>query len=383
MWMLLKINCYINFMDKRSIAFMLILPIVLTFLLGSALDPIFDGDGTNVLEVSTWLYYIDDSEGGDRFREFLDEYNERLNMNMSEETDLDTALDSVSDMIVDAYLLYRDGLITIFRNEHASQSARWLEIVFTTYLMRVSIVNDIAEEGADIELLRFIAETGMDIGSHVSIMQIEAVRRPDAIGYYAVTMLTLTGTYAMLVFVLALNAEKRRMTLKRYLLSGNSLSNFLINKSVSIAIVIFVKLSLIMLFNTFIYRVYFGSPATAIIVLLAIVIHAFAFTQIGMLFSMMIRNLTALAIALNAVILPAILFLGGAYLGYQRLTAIGLGDFAVYSPVYHINRGIFEAIYLNSIDYLIRYIIIAFVAALLLAAINTILAKWRGNSWVQ
>jgi len=370
-------------MEKRNVALMMLLPLFLTFLLGAALESLFDSENDNVMLGSTWLYYIEDSEDGDRLRDFLDEYGHQFNMDLTWEEDKDEALDVVAERLADAYLVYADGTITIYQNEHANQPTRWLKVVFDSYLMRVAIIDDILETTTDISLLQFIEETAMEVGEHVSLMQIDTVSRPDAIGYYAIAMITLTSCYSMVAVILGLHAEKRRATAKRYLIAGKSLFSFIISKALGMNLVFLTQLTVIMLFNTFIYRVYFGAPQTWLTVLAVTMVFAFTVTQFASMLCLIFRNFIALVVTVNTALLPVMLFFGGAYLGYHRLIDIGLGDIIVFSPVYHLNRGIFDAIYLDSTEYIMQFTLIVAIVAVFLIACNFILAKWRGNSWMQ
>jgi len=370
-------------MEKRNVALMVLLPLFLTLLLGAALESVFDSENDTVMLGSTWLYYIEDSEGGDRLRDFLDEYGHQFNMDLTWEEDKYEALDVVAERQADAYLVYADGTITIYQNEHANQATRWLKVVFDSYLMRVAIIDDIVENTTDMSLLQFIQDTAMSVGEHVSLMQIDTISRPDAIGYYAIAMITLTSSYSMVALILALNAEKRRATAKRYLTAGKSLFSFVFSKSISMNLVFLTQLVVIMLFNTFIYGVYFGAPRTWLTVLAVTMVFAFAITQLASMLCLLFKNLTALVVAINTAVLPIMLFFGGAYLGYHRLIDVGLGDFIIYSPVYHLNKGIFDAIYLDSTEYIMQFTLIVAVVAVFLIACNFILSKWRGNSWMQ
>ncbi|MCL2397683.1 MAG: ABC transporter permease [Defluviitaleaceae bacterium] len=380
---LIRISFSLSIREVRNIAFMLILPLLLTLILGIALATVFDSENDNAMAASVWFYYIEDSDSGDRLRDFLEEYHHRLNMVMTHEADRDTAIDGVSRRDADAYLIYADGVITIYQNEHASQSTRWLEIVFGNYMMRVGIIDEIVEYSANIDLLLFIRDMGMDLGSYVELLQIETIRQPDAIGYYAIAMITLTSVYSMVVLILSLSAERRRGTMKRYLLAGKTLFSFLFSKSVSITLTLLSKLTFIMLFNTFVYRVEFGGFGTWVTVLVVTVVFTFAVTQFASILCLVFKNLTALVVAVNVAFIPTVLFLGGAYLGYHMLIDMGMGDIIVFSPVYHLNRGFFDAIYLNSHDYIRQFTLIVAAAAAFIVAVNFILSKWRGNSWVQ
>ena len=380
---LIRVSFLINIMEKRNVALMVLLPLFLTLLLGAALESVFDSENDTVMLGSTWLYYIEDSEGGDRLRDFLDEYGHQFNMDLTWEEDKYEALDVVAERQADAYLVYADGTITIYQNEHANQATRWLKVVFDSYLMRVAIIDDIVENTTDMSLLQFIQDTAMSVGEHVSLMQIDTISRPDAIGYYAIAMITLTSSYSMVALILALNAEKRRATAKRYLTAGKSLFSFVFSKSISMNLVFLTQLVVIMLFNTFIYGVYFGAPRTWLTVLAVTMVFAFAITQLASMLCLLFKNLTALVVAINTAVLPIMLFFGGAYLGYHRLIDVGLGDFIIYSPVYHLNKGIFDAIYLDSTEYIMQFTLIVAVVAVFLIACNFILSKWRGNSWMQ
>jgi ABC-2 type transport system permease protein len=373
----------LNIKEVRNIALMVLLPILLTLILGVSLSSVFNENNSNVLAASTWLYQIEDSDSGARLKEFLDAYHTQLNMEVAEQDNEDAALRSVSNRDVDGYLIYQDEIITVYTNEHSSESTKWLEIVFDNYLDRASIIAGIVENSEDVELLQFVQDNSMNIGSHIESLQIESVRQPDAISYYAIAMITLTSCYSIIVLILGFSEEKRRNTLKRYLISGKSLYSFLFGKSVGICLVLLAELFVVMLFDTLVYRVDFGDLRCWMTVLAVTIVFAFAVTQFGTLLSLIFRNLMALNIVVNAAILPLVLFFGGAYLHFYRLISMGLQNIIVYSPVYHINRGLFDAIYLNSYHYITQFVLITVGVAVVLSLVNAVLAKWRGNSWVQ
>jgi ABC-2 type transport system permease protein len=383
MLQLIKVSFSLNIREVRNVALMVLLPILLTLLLGVSLSTIFNDSNSNVLSASKWLYLIEDTDHGAKLKEFLDTYQTQLNIEISEQDDQEVAIRAVSNLDVDGYLIYKDETITIYKNEHSSESTKWLEIVFDNYLDRASIINGIVDSSQNLELLQFVQDNSMNVGNHIDLLQIESARQPNAIGYYAIAMITLTSLYSIIVFILGLNEEKRKNTLKRYLISGKSFFSFLFSKSVSICLVLFAELFVVMAFDTLVYRVDFGDMRCWTTVLLVSVVFTFAVTQFGTLLALLFKNLMALNIILNAVLLPVALFFGGAYLHFYKLISMGLQDLIVYSPIYHINKGLFDAIYLNSYQYIIRFAIIALTVSLLLSGINVLLAKWRGNSWAQ
>jgi ABC-2 type transport system permease protein len=380
---LIKIGFLLNIKETRNIVLMVLLPILLTLILGVSLASIFTENNSSVLTASKWLYKIENTAAGDKFKEFLETYHTQLNMEVNKQNDREKALQAVSDLDVDGYLIYENETITIYKNEHSSDSAKWLEIVFDNYLDRVSIIDTIVEDSTNLTLLRFVQDKAMDVGDHIELLQIESTRKPSAIGYYAIAMLTLTSCYAIVVLILGLNEEKRRNTLKRYLLSGKSFFSFLISKSISICLVLLAELIIVILFDAFVYRVDFGDLKCLGVILAATIIFTFAVTQFGILLSLFFKNLFALNIIINAAVLPIVLFFGGAYLHFYRLISMGLQNIIIYSPVYHINKGLFDAIYLNSYDYIIQFSIIVIAVSAGMLVLNMLLAKWRGNSWAQ
>ena len=380
---LIKVSFSLNIREVRNIALMVLLPILLTLILGISLSSVFSENNSNVLAASNWLYQIEDTDSGNNLKEFLDTYHDKLNMEITEQTNQEDAIKAVSDLDVDGYLIYKDKTVTIYKNEHSSESTKWLEIVFDNYLDRASIIDDIVENSDDLTLLQFVQDNSMDIGSHIELLQINSTRQPDAIGYYAIAMITLTSCYSIIVLLLGLSEEKRKNTLKRYLLSGKSFFSFLLSKSISICLVLFAELIVVMLFDTFIYRVDFGDIRCWTTILVATIVFTFAVTQFGVLLSLIFKNLAALNIIINAAVLPIVLFFGGAYLHFYKLISMGLQNILIYSPVYHLNKGLFDAIYLNSYGYILKFSAIVMAVSLFMAVINMMLAKWRGNSWVQ
>ena len=380
---LVKVSFFLNIREVRNIVLMVLLPILLTLILGISLSSVFNDNNSNVLSASKWLYYIEDTSSGEKLKEFLDIYHSQLNMEITEQKNKDKAVRAVSNQEFDGYLIYKEKTITICKNEHSSESTKWLEIVFENYLDRSGIINHIVENSDDITLLQFVQDNSMDVGSHIELLQIDSTRHPDAIGYYAIAMITLTSCYSIIVLILGLSEEKRKNTLKRYLISGKSFFSFLVSKSLSICLVLLAELIVVMLFDTFVYKVDFGDIRCWATVLAATTIFIYAVTQTGIFLSLIFRNLSALNIIINAVVLPVVLFFGGAYLHFYKLISMGLQNILVYSPVYHLNKGLFDAIYLNSYEYILQFSFIVIAVSSIISMINMLLAKWRGNSWVQ
>ncbi|MDR0501499.1 MAG: ABC transporter permease [Coriobacteriales bacterium] len=383
MFELVKVSFFLNIREVRNIALMVLLPILLTLILGVSLSSVFNESNSNVLSASRWLYQIEDSASGEKLKEFLETYHTQLNMEVSEQANYDEAISSVSNSGVDGYLIYKNETITIYKNEHSSESTKWLEIVFDNYLDRASIIDGIVDSSQDLELLQFVQDNSMNIGNRIELLQIESTRQPNAIGYYAIAMITLTSCYSIVVMILGLSEERRKNTLKRFLLSGKSFFSFLLSKSISTCILLLAELFVVMIFDTFIYRVDFGDAKCWLTVLAVSVIFAFAVTQFGTLLSLLFKNLMALNIIVNAALLPIVLFFGGAYLHFYKLISMGLQNIMIFSPVYHVNKGLFDAIYLNSYEYIFKFCVLALIVSVLLAEINILLSRWRGNSWAQ
>ena len=150
---LIKVNFVLNLRDIRNIALMVLLPILLTLILGVSLASVFNSDNSNVLSASKWLYQIEGTVSGERLKEFLDTYRSQLNMEITEQLNEDEAIEAVANLDIDGYLIYKDETITVYKNEHSSDSTKWLEIVFDNYLDRAAIISDIARTRAIFAIL--------------------------------------------------------------------------------------------------------------------------------------------------------------------------------------------------------------------------------------
>jgi ABC-2 type transport system permease protein len=175
----------------RTNAIMILFPIVLMVTLGSALGGMFGGA---VLGNVRALYTIrDGGQIGPAFDAFKSEV-EKLGVTFTAARDSEEGKRAVRDITYSCYLVVSADGISLYKNDRYGFEADFMQSLLTAFLQRFNAVIAIASVNPAM-VARLSAPDGT---SFVESSTLQANRKPRALDYYGVSMLTLIIMYSSL-----------------------------------------------------------------------------------------------------------------------------------------------------------------------------------------
>lgn len=355
--------------NKKGLAMMLLLPVALMIILGTALSGAFDSSAAfRDIKVS----YLNQGTGplAEAFKSFQqkgDEMGIQLTAVDNQQQGMETVKSGKAASFVQ---VTKDGL-EIYKSSSDTFRADLVQSVLNTFLQRYQAVSQIIQvkPAAADELLGDNHEN-----NYVKISSLKGNRQPGSMDYYAVTMLTLMMLYAAMNGVYAIRNERTANTASRLLGSPVGRYEVLAGKTVGALVVTLLQALVLIIFSRFVLKSYWGDHLTAVFLLVAAEVVMSVSLGIGLAF---VLNGNTVKAVLNVGI-PLVAFLGGAY------TPIDANDSSLLtltnlSPLKWINRSIFEVIYSNDFSTVVPAV--AFNLALALIFIGIASRAIRREVW--
>lgn len=357
-----------NLRDKKSMAMMVLYPILLMIILGSALSGAFNNSIS--FKGSKVLYKTEGKESiSNNFKEFTKALND-LGIETIETEDEKQAMEKVKD---DTYACYikvdeKDKKINLYKNERYNFKSDLIQTVLNTYVDRYNTIAEVYKENPKV-LPKLMGEKEVN---YVNEINVQKNRSPRAIDYYAVTMLTMIVLYAALSGAFAIGGEYIRNTFNRIMCAPIKKVEILGGKVLGNIIVTLLQSFIVILFSKYVLKAYFGDNMIPIyLVILSEVIMAIS---IGVGVAFMTKKDTLCSALLN-IIIPFITFFGGGYvpIGDFKNNAINL--VSNISPLKWTNDAIFTFIYSNNIYNIKTAIIINMIIAVVFLSISSLIYK--------
>ncbi len=354
-----------NFRDKKTLGLMMLLPLLSTLILGSAL-----GGSFNVSSIDkTTICYLNQDKGwaGEAFHQFINSEDVKSFIELREISNYEDGVD---------FLKTRDASSMVIIESDFSQKLNLgekadIKVYNSQYSnYRASIVKSLMDSFANVSnSMVAISELGGSNFAHIENSNIEEIsisatgKKPRAIDYYAVTMLVMSIMFGTIYGAYTI-AEDEILRTEIRLKSAPLRSYQLFLGRLLGAIVTLVLQILIMIgFTKFVYKANWGNNMpfilftcfSAIVMVVGIGIMTYSILKDGNKAS----NILSLSVSF-------LTFLGG---GYFPVNGSKMEELASYlSPNYMIQRVLFNNIYGgNSIEtknYLIAIWCIAIISFL-------------------
>lgn len=332
-----------NFRDFKSLAPMLLLPIMLILILGSALGGVFTPESISV----TNICYINEDKGfmSEAFEEFLasDEIEKLIKVNVVQSKE--EAIKLIKNREASALVV----LPSNFSEEIQKGEKAVIEVYNSKYSnVRASILQSI--------LNGFVAGTK----SQLAVMQIGSTDKeykqynniseaaittegnaPRAIDYYAVTMLVMTIMYGTAYGNLALKEEKQFNTNIRLASAPIRYWEIVMGKLMGSIVTVFMQAMIIIVFTKVAYKVDWGGNLWFII----FVCFSLALLSVGL--GMMVSNLGKNPQATGGLLnfgVNIATFIAGGYFPASQMSPI-FEKLGYISPNYLAQIAMFNTIY--------------------------------------
>jgi len=301
-----------NLRDKKSMALMLLMPVMLILILGTALNSAFEVSNIE----KTKVYYINNDKG-DIAKSFeavikSKEIKEMLEFIKTDEKE--TALNDVKTGKAAALIMIDSGVTD---NIYSGESAE------------ITVFEDANSYYGPLVVENFVKSFANGINAGIATQMLgnpnvtygqknmidnkpvsASGKIPKAMDYYAVTMLVLIIMYGSLYGLFGFGDDYLGSMRTRLLSSPVNLFSHLSGKLIGTISSVFAQAFVLILFTKYVYKANWGTNVFEII-LITLVLCIFT-TAIGIMLVILIKNKDA-AGALMQTIIPVMTFISGGY----------------------------------------------------------------------
>ena len=325
--------------DRMFFVIMLLFPVILIWLLGNAFSGIMGDQGSEGLNKANMLYYVNEqTDLSQSFKEnMVDEENEYFYFTKTQ--DREQAIESIVRNKYDAFVELSADTITVYKNSNYNFNSSLGELILKSFADNFNLVYEVSSLGIIVDP----SAGGVTGDSFTREVSFDRERTPGAMDYYGVTMSTMFIFYGVIFLGTYLSENKRNKTAGRIQASPVNMLSYQWGTAAGSVVLLTMQSILVIGFGVFVFKVYWGGALLmgAMIILAEIIMVSALGTVIGL--SLKNENLIA---GLSQIIIPVIVFLGDGYVnigGGSAITAI-----KKISPMYWVNHGIFDAVYLGN-----------------------------------
>ena len=337
--------------DKQSLLLMLLLPIVLILILGTALQAAFTPGNIGVTKVA--FYNQDVGEMGQRFEDFLtaDKVKEMLAV-----TPVATQEEGIN--------LVREGKVTALIQLNANYSALIqkgetapVNIFFPPVdSFRQPIVKNIVgsfiSSGNTVSAFLHLGDTDLQMTRREIIQDMPLTTEgatPKAMDFYAVTMLVMIILYGANYAAVGLGENIHEPVGKRRKIAPVKNYQIYAGETLAVVLTVFMQGVVLILFTKYAYQANWGENIF-VPILVVFVLTLFA-TGLGTMLCVVFKNTTSASVALN-IIVPATTFIAGGYMPLE-LPGRFLPLLRNISPNHFAQKAIFDYVHSGNIEKII------------------------------
>ena len=360
-----------NFRDSKAMFMMIVFPILMIIILGTAFSGNFNS--SNVItgvKVSYNINVTGDIEEG--FKDFMTSLSKQLDITFTEIKDKELAKTDLKDGIYDGYIEVNEDQIQLYVNSLRIYNANLIQTVMKSYVDKSNLIAEVSSVNP--EKIGVIMSEENTVPDYLNMTTIKAQELPSSKDYYAVTMFTMIILYSTNIGAFAIIAEKLRKTYQRIMCSNVSRISFILAKVLGCFLITCLQVLIVYLVSKYMLRANWGtSPAYILLISASLV---FMSVSVGVGLSEGIKSPALMATFLNMTI-PIFVFLAGGYIPLSIFNSTILNSIANVSPLKWTNQAMFNLIYLNTKDVIPTTIIINVVIGLcfLLVPIIKILVR--------
>ncbi|MCY6353721.1 ABC transporter permease [Clostridium sp. ZS2-4] len=357
-----------NFRNKRKLAIMILFPIILMVILGTAFSKSMSND---IKLGKIKVLYTVQGEGniGEAFKGLQKELKD-YNVSFKETKNIESAKNNVQNSNYSCYLLINENNkdIKIYKNNRYYLGASFVEGILNTFVQRYNVINEIKEKKT-----RFLEKVvkGSD-KKYIIVQSLNEKKEPRAIDCYGVTMTTLIILYSAFTGAYGMIGEKNRKTEARILAAPVTKKEIFIGKTLGALVVTIFQISIVIIFSKYVIGVNWGNNIGMLLLVIGSEIIMAVSMGIGVAF------LTKTEAAMNSILnfmIPIMVFLGGGYVPLEEFNSEILNIISNFSPVRWINSSILNIVFRDNYEKVIPTIAINFTAAVIFLIIASMLFR--------
>jgi ABC-2 type transport system permease protein len=361
-----------NLRDKQGMVLMIAFPIILMWILGTALSGGMD-ENSSMFENIKVAYSINgEGQRVKAFEQFLDE-TEKFGIETTKIKDYESGINSVKETEYTSYIYFNDSenKINLYKNERYNLEATFAEVVLQGFIQKYNVIAEIAKVNpASLEEV-----LKGDSKNYVEIKSIDRKKQPRAIDYYGITMTTLIIMYGSLYGGFGIIAERTKKTGNRILTSPIKKYEFFIGKNIGTFASLIFQLLIVIIFSGYVLGVDFGDRPEVVFLIMAS--EAFMAIALGIGAAFIFKSEGVISGVLNAMI-PLMIFLGGGYVPLEQFNSKVLLSIAKVSPVRWANNTIFKVIYSGNFNDVFTTISINLITAAVFLTVATLIFRKEG-----
>jgi len=331
-----------NFRDYKTLAMMLMLPIMLILIMGSALSGVFNPSDIS----ATTICYLDEDgkHMSQVFEEFLDSDEISKLIRYKNVATKEEAFSLIKNREASALILLPDNLTDNIQSGHKAA----IEVYSSRYnsfsdSVVESVLNGFVNgTNAQLTLNQMGAAIGYQIYDNTQETSVTAEgNAPRAIDYYSVTMLVMTIMYGTSYGNYALKEEKHLNTSIRLASAPINYFQVVLGKLAGSVITVFLQTMVLILFTKFAFNVNWGQDIGFII--FVCFSGSLMAVGLGMMVSNLGKNPQVTGVVLNLGV-SITTFIAGGYFPTSQMGP-ALEKLGHISPNYLAQQAIFNTIY--------------------------------------
>lgn len=359
-----------NLRNFKGMTMMVLFPIVLILVLGTALTGMFDSS-SEFKEIE--VIYSNQGNGAfsQAFNSFVQK-GEDMGIKFIAAQSVEQGMESVKDGKYACFIKADAGGIELTKKDRYGLRADLVESILSTFLQRYNAISAIALH--DPAAVGRLARENVS-QDNVRLLSLGARKQPGAMDYYAITMLTLIIMYAALTGTYAIRDEKTSKTMNRLLASPARKYEILTGKILGTFLITLLQVSVVILFSKYLFKTYWGSHLGVVLGL--VVTEVLMAVSLGIGITFILKNEMAVNSVLNLGI-PVLVFLGGGYIPLNSFNK-NLLLIENISPVRWMNQAVFRVIYSNDFRLVTPALAINLSLALLFILIASLSIRKEGS----
>lgn len=324
--------------NYRAIIMCVLLPLILMLILGNAFSSSFD---RSTIFKDVAVLYLDSGvlKGQPVFQHFLTAGRQN-GIRFYRTEKLQHGIDRIRGNKYAAFVYNSPHGPVLYKNDQEVLQARFVETVLQSVMRRYNTLGSIAAINPEL----------INIGGYhqaeptlVRETALNRRRKPRALDYYGVSMLTMIILYYAFNGFYAIKREKLEHTAARLLASPVSNYEILLGNVLGTICGSMLQVIVYVVVSAFGFKVDWGSQPTVVALLLFC--EVFMAVTIGIGIAFLVGNPVTAGNLINFGI-PVLAFLGGNYVAIDRFGKQFL-QYADLSPLRWLNRALFEVIYSN------------------------------------
>jgi ABC-2 type transport system permease protein len=334
-----------------NLIMLILFPLVLILILGTAFSGTFD-DSSQFKAIN--VLYSDSNRSKPAAPVFLSHFvkaGTEMGIHFQKAGNLQEGLNSIKKGKFACFIYSGPKGLCLYKNDRLDFQARLVEAALNRSQKRYSLWNAISAINP-----AAIVNLGRDKPPSIFIQEIALnhQRKPRAIDYYAITMLTMIILYSMYIAVYAVKREQLSHTAGRLLCSPSGNYEILAAKIAATLSMLLLQVLLVITASKILFRVYWGDrPAAVIILFMAEAIMA---VSVGTGLAFLIRSHITINGILN-ISIPVFTLFGGGYMQIEGFTKHFL-QLSNLSPLRWINKGLLQVIYAHDFSLLVPAVVI-------------------------